>query len=1173
MTPFSGVLPYRNDGKIHLGTEKKIPTDGLVLRGLYTAITLAVYGTFSKSTPEQLAQQGVNGSQASEDRNSMPPSPPKRRLSTSPRRPSSRRQSSESMLDDMSDISDGDIPDAEEYGIYAGGHRRFVKEVEELSDEDALEWSDDEDFVRLGGEYIDEHNAAGDEEEEEDPVKTLDPLSAIDTWGSLKYFRLFKDSVSLPGEEELLSESDWDKLSSREEAPSTGEWVEHMEAVTRNILDVFRSEEDYRDRLLHYADVGLDMTKALSQSMPTFKVRHLKSGLKLILALVRWGGGDFVEDLLLGDIYGKLLRVFEDPYMAISLRLLILRIMDSLMNYPNGMEAFLNNTYEKIMRLCLSKQSSRTKFALAALARKAHLNEVMEQLSDRVTEYIQGDEKELTAILDEILDTHNEAKLRISQSDRFLPVQSHFELSEGNFHDAKSGYFSLLRNNGTLHSLLILLTNPKLSPRLAVSIHRLLDAFSESQEGLIFMADEPEVSSRLVETLLASDVSLLAEKIAYRVQAISLLDELYDHLKDKPARRDCECPEILLTLQDLYGLTFDDVRGKSAVAEVLGMEDNLEGLLRLARHDSGKDMKKSAVRGYALELIMLTVKLREEASYLKRFSSQLLQLVKCDESSRLYELFSWLGPLEDLSRSSTREEDQESGSAEERGTQLTDDDEIAISRLCESVRKSMEPFSVSPSLISSLRLLSLYLDAAQESSQELHKTKYHLVIAFSKDLYEHFLSVLSRVNGLYEHPSCRVGSLSSFRHGSLLVSLLLPLLRALSHLLRFVIQSRGVEFQDLRPIVGLLRTYALSLSFPIGSFAHASGQSIRSLVLSSILSFTSPPFDPAKHNMADSLWKKTVKEIMDFSISAPQHYVPGLRVLSEILPLPLPIMCATALDSLDSQSAIHLRKLWSGHLFPLEASLSELVAMMSACVSPKLLRLLKRVLIQISDLSYHSSTMVSRALLDSLRKNEEDSPSLRCSLAFLADILDNGAIKSSFLSLTLEDSFIYDTLQKALSTPGFQFPVFKILNRLLDPSHRVSPSAGSPVNGLPSKAQVNVGLVMCMDYLSSSSPQETHLQLILGAFQRLSENEFGFRSLRTAFFRSPPAMKTIFQVLSEKYNAKAVRTWLDTLKNLTSGPNHLSSQELGHLLQWEQGEGNPHPIRSLKATLLGQGPK
>ena len=44
---------------------RKIPTDGLVLRGFYNAITLAVYGTLSKSTAEQLAQaaqqQNVSG--------------------------------------------------------------------------------------------------------------------------------------------------------------------------------------------------------------------------------------------------------------------------------------------------------------------------------------------------------------------------------------------------------------------------------------------------------------------------------------------------------------------------------------------------------------------------------------------------------------------------------------------------------------------------------------------------------------------------------------------------------------------------------------------------------------------------------------------------------------------------------------------------------------------------------------------------------------------------------------------------------------------------------------------------------------------------------------------------------------------------------------------------------
>ena len=49
----------------HGNNGRKIPTDGLVLRGFYNAITLAVYGTLSKSTAEQLAQaaqqQNVSG--------------------------------------------------------------------------------------------------------------------------------------------------------------------------------------------------------------------------------------------------------------------------------------------------------------------------------------------------------------------------------------------------------------------------------------------------------------------------------------------------------------------------------------------------------------------------------------------------------------------------------------------------------------------------------------------------------------------------------------------------------------------------------------------------------------------------------------------------------------------------------------------------------------------------------------------------------------------------------------------------------------------------------------------------------------------------------------------------------------------------------------------------------
>ncbi|CAB4066314.1 GRK4_5_6 [Lepeophtheirus salmonis] len=932
-----------------------------------------------------------------------------------------------------------------------GGPRRFVKEVEELSDEDVLEWSDEE-FVRLG-ECL---------EDEDDPIKTLDPLANLENSiaGSLKYFRLLKDPFSVH-EEETLSDADWEKLSSNEEAASSGEWVEHIEAVTRNLLHVLRAEDDYRDRLLHYADVGLDMDKALAQSMPTFKVRHIKSGLKLILALVRYGG-DFVEDLLVGDIYNKLLQVFEDKYMAISLRLLILRIIDSLMNYANGMDAFLNTTYEKIMRLCLSKQSTRSKFALSALARKAHLNEIMEQLSER--------------------------------SDRFLPVKSHFELSDGVFYDAKPGYFSLLRNNGILHSLLILLTNPKISPRVAVSVHRLLGVFSESQEGLIFMADEPDATIRIIEALLNTDCPLLAELIAL------------------PRSK------VLIAIQDLYGLTFDDIRGKQAVVEVLGFDDNLEVLIRLAKHDTGKDMKKSAIRGYACELIILTIKAREDVGYLKRFSSSLIDLAKFDENSRLHELVPWLSPFEDLNRSSTRDE-ANNDEGNENADNNIDEDEIAITRLCDIVKRSVESFnSISPILITSIRLLALYpLETEDENSHELHKTKYYFVTVFSKDLYEHFLSILGKVFQLYDQPHLRVASLSSYRHGILIVSLLCPLLRTLRHLLQFVVNCRG-HFQN-------------------GSLCHFFGDRIRSDVLKTILTFTQPPFDPAKHNMADSLWKKTVKEIIDFTLSSPQSYYSGLRVLSDILPLPLPFESCVPIDSEDAKNAINL------------------LAMISGCVSPLLLRLFKRVLIQISDLSYHSSTMVTKALIDSLKKNEEDLPTYYRSLSFLADVLDNGAIKSSFLSLTLEeDKSIYETFQKVLnSNRTVQYPIFKILTRLCDSNVSIAPGI---INGLPSKAQINSVLSMCMEYLISfqldSTQDDTLLEMILKSFQGLSCNEF---------------------------NEHRVRLWLDTLKNMTSGSNHLTTQELAHLLQWkyqstENADGPndvKHPIQTLKGKILSEG--
>ncbi|KAH1003229.1 hypothetical protein HUJ05_011162 [Dendroctonus ponderosae] len=60
-----GAFAYDQNGKINLECApdqavRRIPTDGLVLKGLYTTITLAVYGTLTNSLAEQLVPPIVN---------------------------------------------------------------------------------------------------------------------------------------------------------------------------------------------------------------------------------------------------------------------------------------------------------------------------------------------------------------------------------------------------------------------------------------------------------------------------------------------------------------------------------------------------------------------------------------------------------------------------------------------------------------------------------------------------------------------------------------------------------------------------------------------------------------------------------------------------------------------------------------------------------------------------------------------------------------------------------------------------------------------------------------------------------------------------------------------------------------------------------------------------------
>ena len=135
------------------------------------------------------------------------------------------------------------------------------------------------------------------------------------------------------------------------------------------------------------------------------------------------------------------------------------------------------------------------------------------------------------------------------------------------------------------------------------------------------------------------------------VTAVRHLDTIATDIRRADnVRVDMETPSTLAALLALYGMTFT-ARGRDALVRVLTTSDHLDCLLELCRHSSQegkKDMKKSAIRGFASELLLLCVRSSEDMDWLQRYGTQLFELGRHDEHSKLSELALWCSPLQEL---------------------------------------------------------------------------------------------------------------------------------------------------------------------------------------------------------------------------------------------------------------------------------------------------------------------------------------------------------------------------------------------------------------------------------------------------------------------------------------------------------------------------------------------
>ncbi|XP_067142152.1 protein virilizer homolog isoform X2 [Centruroides vittatus] len=215
----------------------------------------------------------------------------------------------------------------------------------------------------------------------------------------------------------------------------TEKWVEAVETIAVNLLSSGLASvaddnlyNSILETLLNWVEEGLNFDAALKQLVPVYKVRHMKAGIRLAIALFQTDA-NITNKLLEKDIPHKLLELYDQQFMALPIKLLILRAIDASTFTKQGMTYFIQKSflykpsyaidlkrevansnemncnedkqcknklesksltgYQKLLDILMEKQSTRAVVGVAALMQKVHLNEVLQELRDTVEKLVQ----------------------------------------------------------------------------------------------------------------------------------------------------------------------------------------------------------------------------------------------------------------------------------------------------------------------------------------------------------------------------------------------------------------------------------------------------------------------------------------------------------------------------------------------------------------------------------------------------------------------------------------------------------------------------------------------------------------------------------------------------------------------------------------------------------------
>ncbi|KAF7993249.1 hypothetical protein HCN44_006309 [Aphidius gifuensis] len=1179
-----GGLEYKQNIHIQLECEKKqIPTDGLVLRGWYTTITLAVYGSLTKSV---IAPPEI-------------PAPP-----------AATTTAGVIAVTEETKIPNADVVSAEPQPEWHQEKEKSQKTPTDVPQSDQSKWTPEENtnatksqpktpkrpssppsesLVSLSPESIsaEEEEAERETEEVTEAVEPFEPILSDeelmtddppnnnvelfenlpdDLWAieppDLLDLQKYPDNIK---NHEIINDENTEKI--REIIKLLGKLVvnfniapgQEKETFVHNceslVLSTFSStnfnSHDF-DELSKIVNAGLDIELARSQPQPAYKVRHVKVGVRLAESICSITNGSSILQSI--DAPNKLLKLCMKENVALPVKLAALRALDSALMYPIIVEEFLqpnNNLYRMILTMLKEAKLARLKYALTSVIRKIHVYELL-------TEIKQFGLQE-QAIL-ELTHAYSCAPTLMAQPKRQLPGSMQMEFERESTRNPRKHLISYFNHFGLLRKILLTLVSPDSSENLVKIIRAFLINLSETGDGLLYLFDEVDVTKVLLKALRFEQESDVGCEIAWRLQVVQCLV----HIKAQMTNDNIDW----LIIKKLHSfLTYR--QGLEAIIAVLPLNNFIDTLISLL---SNRDLSE-----FVAEIISTTIKYSNNVEILRTRAHVLLR--ECNN-----------GLMRDVMTNLTV-------SASSANWNYSD-----VLSLVVIIRKySEKASSLSGELVTACRILCYLIFPSNNDVDPLEpyvelKHRNALTQLYAADGLTALVAVITNLANFYEQPFLQRATLTG-RRGMLLLSVLHSCIRLIRALLEHLVKCMATDFKDLTPVVPLLGIYSLVVAIPCQNKTEIN--LLADEIAEILLLFTRAVDSDSTGNVAKSLWTQMIGEVLKMISAKPCKFVPGLKLLSRLLPPILRLDCDT--EENDINRALGLRKLWSAHLQAQANNLMETLRLLCASWNEDLLILLSAVCKQLSDLAAPTALLVGRCLLDRILAAtplENNSPTI----ALLGDLTLHPPVKATLLTLMSPTSraqiktdqkyppvveMMCSAFKNSTDT-NVQYEILEIFYTLCDHTLSLTQDNNNELfdikltHSVPSKEPLLSILTILIDILSNGSKYDVkNLEKCLAIFLSLTKHNYGLYHVKSCLENNPGVLKTFLEYtvsLIDKENDNNSVS-LDSLMMLTIGlleslvnsgksegrSLYLRISQLAGLLMWENGM-TQHPLEKIRGS-------